>query len=86
MVKVAFHKQFMNCSFGYFIGCSLSLHKPLNLMGLKLAMTLMPVKPPLPIETGNQLWGYVPIVHREGLLKDRSWAPSPPELKRQQLN
>lgn len=39
-------------------------------MGLKLAMTLMPVKPPLPIDTGNQRWGYLPTVQTEGLLKD----------------
>lgn len=76
----------MNCSFGYFVNCSLSLHEPLNLMGLKLAMTLMPVKPPLPIDTGNQLWGYVPTVQREGLLKDHTQAPSPPASKLRQPN
>ena len=56
----------MNCSFGYSISRSLSLYKPLNLMRMKLAITFKPVKPPLPIDTGNQLWGYVPTTHRKG--------------------
>lgn len=85
MVKVFFHKQSTNCSFGYSISCSLSLHKPLNLMGLKLAMILMPVKPPLPIDTDNELWRYNPTVHRGGIIQ-RSRAPSSLVLKQQQLN
>lgn len=54
-------------------------------MGLKLAMTLMPVKPPLPIDAGNQLWGYVPSLQREGLLKDHSSFPSSTEATAAQL-
>lgn len=41
-------------------------------MGLKLAMTLIPLKPPLPMDTGNQLWGYSPTVQRKGLLRDHT--------------
>lgn len=39
---------------------------------MKLAITFKPVKPPLPIDKGNQLWEYVPTTHREGLPEDRS--------------
>lgn len=38
-------------------------------MGLKLAMILMPVKPPLPIDTDNELWRYNPTVHRGGIIQ-----------------
>lgn len=62
MAKVFFHKQFMNCSFGYFISSSLLLHKPLNLMSLKLAITFKPVKPPLPIDTGNHSGNTFPLL------------------------
>lgn len=38
-------------------------------MGLKLAITFKPVKPPLPIDTENQLWEHVPTVYRKDYSK-----------------
>lgn len=44
-------------------------------MRMKLAITFKPVKPPLPIDKGNQLWEYVPTTHREGLPEDHRFLP-----------
>lgn len=82
-MKVFSHKQSRDDYCSYFISCSQSLHNSLKAMDLKTGYDLMLAKLLLPIDTGNQFWGYILTLHRARIIQR---SRDPLLLNWQQLN